>query len=140
MIAAGDLPARPSTTPGSSRPISTKTKPLRTKPTIFQVVSHRTRLYGVRILPNLLPMTSPAATAASTPDRPSCSAGRYAANGMTSEITTSTGGSSSRRRISPATLPTTAPIATPPTVATTNEASESVRTNVPLTTATTATR
>ena len=43
-------------------------------------------------------MTRPAVTAASTPDSPSRSAGRYAANGITSEITTSTGGSSSRRR------------------------------------------
>ena len=36
---------------GSSSPMSTKTKPLRTNPIIFQVVSHRTRLLGVRIVP-----------------------------------------------------------------------------------------
>ena len=55
---------------GNSRPISTKTKPLRTNPIIFQVVSHRTRLLGVRIVPRRLPMTRPAVTAASTPDEP----------------------------------------------------------------------
>jgi len=86
---------------GSSRPTRTKTKPLRTNPIIFQLVSHKTRLLGVRMVPSRLPMTSPAVTAASTPESPRRSAGRYAANGMTTEIRTSTGGSSSRRRISP---------------------------------------
>ena len=36
---------------GSSNPISTNTKPLRTNPIIFQVVSHRTRLLGLGIVP-----------------------------------------------------------------------------------------
>ncbi len=61
-------PWRPSRIAGSSSPISTKTKPLRTNPIIFQLVSHRTRLFGVRIVPIRLPITNPAVTAASTPD------------------------------------------------------------------------
>ena len=56
--------------------MSTNTKPLSTNPTIFQVLSQSTRLLGLRIVPSRLPMTRPAATAASTPDRPNRSAGR----------------------------------------------------------------
>ena len=37
--------------PAARSPISTNTKPLRTNPTIFQVLSHRSRLLGVRIVP-----------------------------------------------------------------------------------------
>ena len=110
----------------------TNRKPLRTNPIIFQVVSHSTRLLGVRIVPSRLPITRPAVTAARTPDRPSRSAGRYAANGMTTEIRTSTGGSSRRRRISPETRPTAAPMRIPPTPAMTKPTSEFERMNVPL--------
>ena len=70
----GDRLPRLSRMCGSSNPISTKTKPLSTSPMIFQVVSHRIRLLGVRIVPRRPPMTRPAVTAASTPDSPSLSA------------------------------------------------------------------
>ena len=61
---------------GSARPISTKISPLRTNPTIFQDVSHRTRLLGERIVPSRRPITSPAVTTASTPDSSNCTASR----------------------------------------------------------------
>ena len=50
---------------------------------------------------------------------------------MISEITTSTGGSSSRRRISPATRPTTTPMTIPPTAAMAKTATALDRTNAP---------
>ena len=125
---------------GSSRPMSTKTKPLRMKPIIFQVLSHRTRLLGVRIVPSRPPTTRPAVTAARTPDRPHASAGRKAANGMTREIATSTGGSSRRRSSHTAPRPTMIPSATPPTAATKNPTRASERTKLPVTTASTAAR
>jgi hypothetical protein len=46
----------------------TNANPLRTKPIIFQLVSQRIRLLGVRIVPSRLPMTRPAVTAADARD------------------------------------------------------------------------
>ena len=46
------------------------------KVTIFQLVSHSTRLLGESIVPRRRPMTSPAVTTASTPETLSSSAGR----------------------------------------------------------------
>ena len=108
--------------------------------TIFQVPSQSTRVGAARIVASRLPMTRPAVTAARTPESPSRSAGRYAANGMTSEMTTSTGGSSRRRRSATASAPTTTPIAIPPIAATTKPLTASASTNAPLAVATTAVR
>ena len=45
-VCTGGRPRSPSRIAGNSSPIRTKTKPLRTNPIIFQVVCHRTRLFG----------------------------------------------------------------------------------------------
>jgi hypothetical protein len=60
------------------------------------------------------PMHRPAMTVASTPEAPSCSAGRYAANGVSSVTVISTGGSCTRRRGQAITPPAASPTSTPP--------------------------
>ena len=116
---------------GSARPRSTNTRPLRTNWTIFQDVSHSTRLLGESMVPSRRPMTSPAVTTARTPETSSLTARRYARYGISSETRTSTGGSSSQRTISAVTRPTRKPTMTPPIDATTKLPIASVSTNVP---------
>ena len=79
-------------------------------------------------------------TAASTPETPSASAGRYAAKPVNSEIVISTGTSSRRRRTTATTQPTTSPIATPPNTARTNSPSAARNEKLPPMAAATATR
>jgi hypothetical protein len=97
------------------------------------------------------PTYSPAATAASTPEKNgspskpsnSCqtrwgnsSAVRYAANGASSETTISTGVSSSSSKARTTTHPTARPTATPPTAPTTNCRPAPQKENVAIPTAT----
>ena len=85
------------------------------------------------------PSSSPAVTAAMTPEPWSCSAGRYARYGMTSDSETSTGGSNRRAQTQPQTVATTTPTTTPMPTTHTKSPTAWPSTNVPLVTAATET-
>lgn len=85
------------------------------------------------------PMTMPAVTAASTPEQPSRSAGRYAAYPLSREIVISTGMSFSRRRTSAMSQPTASPTRMPPAPPSTNSMPASHSENDPHTAAAAAT-
>ena len=72
------------------------------------------------------PIHSPAATTASTPDTPRCSAGKYAANGTSSETSTARESSSIRWKIRLSAQPIPIPMPIPPAATQRNrsEASE----------------
>src|SRR5581483_520359 len=96
-------------------PIRTNTNPFRRKISISQTARPASRTSELIMVDARRPRYSPAVTAASTPEIPASSAGRYAAYGVASETVTSTGRSVSRVRTWAISHPTASPIAVPPT-------------------------
>lgn len=94
-----------------------KTPPSASIATIRQFWVSEMRWRGVRNRVAPAPVISPAVTAATNPDAPSSSVGRYARNGTVNEIAVLTAGSWTRARTRRLSIPTTAPIATASTTA-----------------------
>jgi hypothetical protein len=96
-VRPGVMSSSPPTTTGTCWPISRKTRPSSSSATSRHTASACSRVAADTIDGDEWLIHSPATTTASTPEACTFSAIRYAANGVASDITVSSSGSSSRR-------------------------------------------
>ncbi len=123
IVAARAIAARPaacqapecavstsSTIAVSSSPMMRNTAPSSTSSTVRQFCASDRRCCGLRNFAAPRPVTSPATTAATSPEAPKCSAGIEARNGIVKEMTVFTVGFITRARTRRLTQPMTTPI------------------------------